>query len=100
MIGLLVTLALLVMFSGIGLIYYSTVLRPAQLHAQATGTAQTLLTVQARGTALANAQATGTAQAFANATATAQAQVTAQAQATVTALQDIYTTATSGRPAL
>lgn len=88
--------ALLLMLSGMSLIYYTAIAHPAQLRAQATATVQTILTTNARGTAMANAQATGTAQAFAHATATAQA----QAQATVTALQALYTQATSGTPAL
>jgi hypothetical protein len=97
---LLAILALLIMSSGFGLIYYSTVYHPNQLHMQATSTAQTLQTREARATAVANAQATGTAVAIANATATAQAQATAAAVATATALQNIYTSATSGTPAL
>ncbi|GAC1559007.1 MAG: hypothetical protein NVS2B2_18500 [Ktedonobacteraceae bacterium] len=99
-IALILILTLLLVSSGVGLIYYSAVARPAQLHAQATATVQTILTNDARSTAIANTQATGTAVAFSNATATAQAQVTAQAQATVTALQAIYTQATQGTPAL
>ncbi len=98
--ALILILALLLVSSGVGLIYYSTVARPAQLHAQATATAQTLLTSEARATNVANAQATGTAVAYSNATATAQAQATAQVQATATALQAIYTQATHGTPAL
>src|SRR5947209_11894131 len=96
---LLIGLALLIMASGFGLIYYSAVYHPAQLHAQATGTAQTMQTAEARATALANAQATGTAVAIANATATAQAQATAEVVATATALQNIYNSATSRTPA-
>ena len=99
-IALMLILALLLVFSGVGLIYYSTVARPAQLHAQATGTAQAILTNDAHSTAIANTQATGTAVAYSNATATVQTQVTAQAQATATALQAIYTQATQGTPAL
>ena len=98
--GLLVALALLVMFSGFGLIYYSAVYHPAQLHAQATATVQTIYTQQAHMTATANTEATGTAVAQANATATANAQATAQAAATATALASIYTQATSGTPAI
>jgi len=86
------------MSGGAGLIYYSTVTRPAQLHAQATATAQTIFTANANTTATANAQVTGTAVANAHATSTAQAQATAQVQATVTALQNIYTQATQGGP--
>src|SRR6266702_3627601 len=74
MLILLIVLALLSMISGIGLIYYSIVYHPAQLHAQATVTTQALQTREAQGMATANAQATGTAVAFAHATATAQAQ--------------------------
>ncbi len=97
---LLIALALLIMFSGFGLIYYSTVYRPNQLHMEATATVQTLQTRDAHATATANAQATGTAVAIANATATAQAVATANVIATTTALQNIYTSATQGSPAL
>ncbi len=99
-IALVLILALLLVSSGIGLIYYSTVAHPAQLHAQATATAQTILTNDAHATTVANTQATGTAVAYSNATATVQTQATAQAQATATALQAIYTQATQGTPAL
>lgn len=100
MTGLLIVLALLIMSAGFGLIYYSVVYRPAQLHAQATVTAQALQTREAQATATAGTQATGTAVAFAHATATAQAQATAEVQATATALQNIYASATSGSPTL
>ena len=96
----LIVLALLLMCGGVGLIYYTTVSHPAQLHAQATATAQTQQTREAQATAQANAQATGTAVAYANATATAQAQATAEVVATATALQNIYNSATAGAPAL
>jgi len=95
---LLIIVVLLVMASGAGLILYSAVLHPAQLHAQATATGQVVATTQAQATALANTQATGTALANANATATAQAVATVQVVATATALQNIYTQATSGSP--
>jgi hypothetical protein len=97
---LLVILALLIMSSGFALIYYSTVYHPNQLHMQATATSQTSQTMVARVTATANAQATATAVAIVNATATAQAQATANVIATATALQNIYTSATQGTPAL
>lgn len=97
---LLIVLALLVILSGFGLIFYSTVYRPNQLHMQATATTQTQQTTVARATATANTQATGTAVAIANATATAQAQATAYVIATATALQNIYTSATKGSPVL
>jgi len=99
-VALILILALLLVFSGVGLIYYSAVARPAQLHAQATATAQTILANDAHATSTVNAQATGTAVAYSNATATAQAQATAQVQATTTALQAIYTQATQGAPTL
>ncbi len=99
-IALILILALLLIFSGVGLIYYSVVARPAQLHAQATATAQTILANNAHATNVANTQATGTAVVNANATATVQAQATAQVQATATALQAIYTQATQGAPTL
>ena len=97
---LLIILALLVLASGIGLIYYSAVFHPDQLYAQATATAQTVRVAQAQTSGTANAQTTGTSQAYANATATAQAVATAQAMATTTALQNIYNQATSGAPIL
>ena len=93
---LLVILALLAVLSGFGLIFYSTIYHPNQLHMQATATAQTQQTIVAQTTATAYTQATGTAVAISHATATAQAQVTA----TATALQNIYTSATKGSPVL
>jgi Flp pilus assembly protein TadG len=94
---LLIIVALLVMASGFGLIYYSAVFRPSQLHALATTTVQT---AQAQSRATANTQATGTAQANANASATAQTIATRQAIATTTVLQNIYNQATGGSPFL
>src|SRR6266487_1869052 len=44
---LLIVIVLLVMTSGVGLILYSAVLHPAQLHAQATATAQVVATATA-----------------------------------------------------
>jgi len=84
----LTILALLIMFSGALLIYYSTTTRPTQLRAQATATVQTIMTAQV--------QATSTVQAQNNATATAQN----QARATATTLQNAYNAATSGTPSL
>lgn len=93
-------LAALLILAGSGLIYYSAVFHPAQLHAEATATVQAIYTQQAHMTATANAQATGTAIAEANATATANAQATAQAVATATAEANIYAQATNGAPVL
>lgn len=97
---LLLVLALLMLLSGIGLVYYSLDFHPAQLRAYATATVQTIQTVQTHATATVNAQVTGTAVAYAHATATAQVRATAVAAATATALQTIYTQATSSNPAL
>ena len=86
--GLTITLIILVLLIliGSGIIYYFSIPYPAQVHASATATAQTL----------ANNQATGTAQVIHNTNATA----TAQAQATVTAQQNIYNAATNGNPTI
>ncbi len=96
MLMLLTVVAVLLIVSGSSLIYYTEVAHPAQLRAQATATAQVIQTREARATATAVAQVTATAQAITYATATAQA----QARATTTALQNIYTQATNGSPAL
>jgi hypothetical protein len=91
---LLIVLALLVI-GGSGFIVYATVIQPNQVHAMATATAVAKVTGTAQANATGTAQAQATGQAQANATATAFAQVTA----TATALQNIYTQATSGSPA-
>ena len=98
--ALLLLLAFLMMFSGFGLIYYSTVLRPVQLRVSATQTVQSILTTDVKATTLTNTYATGTAGALNNTLATAQAQATAVAVATVTAYHAIYTQATGGTPVL
>jgi hypothetical protein len=86
---LLVSLALLIMLGGVGLILYAGVVRPAQLRVQATATVQSAQTANA---VTAHAQATS----FAAATATGQR----QALATATALQNLYLQSTSGTPLL
>jgi hypothetical protein len=88
LIALLVVLALLLIGGGI-LFAYVGVIQPNQRHDQATATAQTE-----------SARATGTAQANANATAAILATATSQTVATTTAIQAIYTQATSGNPVL
>jgi hypothetical protein len=98
--GLLLLLALLMMFSGFGLIYYSMVMRPVQLQVGATQTVQTILTTDVKATTLTNTYATGTAAAQNNTLATAQAQATTAAVATVTVYHGIYTQATAGTPVL
>lgn len=88
---LLAILLIVVVGSGVSLIYYAGVALPAQASAQATSTAQA-------ATNTANTQATGTAQAIINATTTANAQATASVQQTATTRQTIYSQATSGSP--
>jgi hypothetical protein len=100
MMILLVAVALLMISSGIGLIYYTILAHPAQLRVQATATVQSFLTADGHSTAIANAYATATARVEANATATMQVQATAQAQATANTFQNIYTKVTSGIPVL
>jgi DnaJ-like protein len=77
LITLLIVLALALIGGGIVFAYVG-VIQPNQQHAQATATAQ----------------------AHTNATAAVLATVTAQSVATTTALQSIYTQATSGNPTL
>ncbi len=98
--ALLLLLALLMMFSGFGLIYYSTVVRPVQLQVGATQTVQTILTTDVKATTLTNAYATTTASSLNKTLATAQAQATTAAVATVTVYHNIYTQATGGTPVL
>ncbi len=95
----LTTLALVIIIGSV-LLVYATVIRPGQLNAQATGTAQTQVQQTAQINAANTAQASATSRAIANATATAQGVANANATGTVTTLQSIYTTATSGTPAL
>ncbi|MBV9710571.1 MAG: zinc ribbon domain-containing protein [Ktedonobacteraceae bacterium] len=88
----LVLLAVLMMLSGVALIYYTTTTRPSQMRAQATATVQTILTAQV--------QATTTTRVQARATAQVQARATAIAQKQAQVLQNAYSTATGGTPAL
>jgi len=99
MVILFIVLVLLII-GGSGLILYTAVIQPNQLHAQATATAQANVTGTAQANATGTAQAAATATTEANATATAQAQATAHVQATATALQAIFNQATSGTPVL
>jgi hypothetical protein len=99
MVILFIVLALLII-GGSGLILYTAVIQPNQLHTQATATAQANVTTTAQSNATGTAQAAATATIEANATTTAQAQATAHVQATATALQAIFNQATSGTPAL
>jgi hypothetical protein len=87
----LIVLAALVILSGVSLIFYTAVARPAQLHANATATVQALT----QSTTTANVYATGTA----HVTATAQAKATGMAKTTATAIQSVYANATNGTPA-
>jgi DnaJ C terminal domain len=88
LIALLIALVVTLIGGGI-LFAYVGVIQPNQQHTQATATAQAQ-----------SAQATGTAQANANATAAVLTTATAQVVATSTALQSIYTKATSGTPTI
>ncbi len=88
MVILFIVLVLLII-GGSGLILYTAVIQPNQLHTQATATAQANVTGTAQANATGTAHAAATATIEANATATAQAQATAQVQATATALQAI-----------
>lgn len=97
-LGIIVLAVLLI--AGSGLLFYTTVYLPGQLHAQATATSVAIITgtSQANATSTAYVYATGTA--YAHATATSVAQATAAVVATQTALQNLYTQVTSGSPAL
>jgi hypothetical protein len=96
---LLIVLAML-LIGGSALIYYTTVSQPNLQHAQATATAVAHITGTAHAEATSTVQARATVQAQTNATATTQAQATAAVVATQTALQNIYTQATSGTPTI
>lgn len=98
-VALLAVLILLIIGAS-GVIFYATAIQPAQLHAQATSTAQAQSTSTAQAHATSTAQVIATNQAETQATNTAVAQATNQARATETALNSIYTQATSGTPAM
>lgn len=78
-VALFTTLAFLLIGASV-ITYFVTVLHPAELTVQATTVARNFLTSQARATAHANVQAT------------------IQVATTATALQNVYTQATSGQP--
>src|SRR2546430_793793 len=99
MVILFIVLVLLII-GGSGLVLYTAVIQPNQLHTQATATAHANVTGTAQANATGTAHAAATATIEANATATAQAQATAQVQATTTALQAIFNQATGGTPVL
>lgn len=98
-IAVVIILVLLVI-GGSGLILFTTVIQPAQVHSQMTATAQSQTTSTAQTNNTATAQTNATAQAQANANGTATAQVVANTTATATALQSLYTQSTSGTPTL
>lgn len=87
-----VIFALMMMASGVSLLFYTTVTRPVQIRFQATATVRSMLNAHAQATSLAHTQATATVEA----STTAQA----KAQATMAAQQQLYLQATSGTPAL
>jgi hypothetical protein len=95
----IIVLALLIIGSS-GFTYYAAIYQPNQLHAQATATSVAQVTGTAHAFATTAAQAFATDQAQTNATATTVTQATEEAQATQTALQTVYTQATSGTPAI
>ncbi len=97
-IALIMVAVLLI--AGSGVVYYAAVYHPGQIHAQETATVVAKIAGTASANATGTAQANATAQAQTNATATAVAQATAQVVATQTALQNLYTQATGGAPAL
>ena len=99
-LSIFIAVPVLLLLIGSGVIYYTAAVQPASLHTAATATAQahSQETAQANATATASAQAI--AQGTANANATATAQINANVTATTTALQNTYTQATSGTPAI
>jgi hypothetical protein len=86
-----VVIAFLLIGSGISLIFYTAVARPAQMRAQASATVQAIANTNAHASATANTYVTATARA----SATAQA----QAQATANAIEVTYTQSTNRTPA-
>jgi hypothetical protein len=97
-IALLCIVALLVIVSGSGLLYLAPWQHSTQSRTQSTATAQPVtLTATAAQTHL---QASATAQADINAEATAEASANVQEAANDTAMQNLYTQATQGIPAI
>jgi hypothetical protein len=89
MLFLILGLILVLLVSGGGLLYYSSVYVPGQQHVAASATALAATQVQQNKTGTAVAQITGTA-----------VDQTAVAQSTIQAQQAAYTQATSGNPAI
>ena len=94
-VAMFVLLALLAVVLVVGsiLIYWMIIYEPAQIHAQATATAGANATTSA-------AHAHSTVPVNANATATTVAEATSSIAGTQAALQNVYTQATGGTPAL
>jgi hypothetical protein len=93
-------MALLLILSGVSLLYYTGVTRPALIRAQVTATMQSYATTVAQATSIALMQATASTVAQNQTTATANAQVTAQVQATMLAQQNLYAQSTRGKPTI
>ncbi len=99
---LLILLAFVLVFGGLNLIFYTTILQyRASLHEQATVTAHSTVQALEAVQATANTLATANAKIYASATVQAGATVTAtalvnNATATATALGNVLTQATSG----
>ncbi|GHO87772.1 hypothetical protein [Dictyobacter formicarum] len=100
MLGAIMLLSLLLIVSGVSLLYYTKVTHPVQLHTQATATAYANHIINIHNKATAQAQTTRTAIRQKKATSIASTQATAQAQATATILKNLYAKSTSGRPAI
>src|ERR1700753_1902712 len=88
-IAAIVILTMLLIISGVGLLYYTKMSHSKLLNAQSTATSQKIHSTNVHSTAVAQIDATSSAVAQANAKETATAHVTAQAQATTTTLQNI-----------
>ncbi|GCE19644.1 family 16 glycoside hydrolase [Dictyobacter kobayashii] len=99
-LGAIVLLVLLLIASGVSLLYYATVTHPIQLHTQATATARAVHVANVQSSATARTQATQSAINQKWARATVAAQATAQAKATAIALKNIYVQSTSGQPVI
>ncbi|GCE27195.1 hypothetical protein KDA_26790 [Dictyobacter alpinus] len=102
LISAIVIVTLLLLASGVSLMYYAGIIHPTQLHNQATATAQVLQNASRHTTATAHAHATATVRADKadkKAAAIVAAQATAQVKAAIAMQQNMYARSTSGKPA-
>jgi hypothetical protein len=100
LVSIVISLTLLLVASGVVLLYYADVSRPQQIRAQATATMYQYHTSVAQATHSAQQQATATTVAQNRAQATANAQATVQAKATASAFQNVLVQSTHGTPTL